>query len=115
MCIRDRLGGNLRAPQPDRKSFDPSLGVAWSPDKNRNTTINIGAGIFTDQIALYWNSRERAFIAPAGSGRIGVDGALTPFNFVSVPTSFRGADFLPLLSDIRAGLSSKLVNSSNPS
>jgi hypothetical protein len=109
------LGGNLRAPQPDRKSLDPSLGVAWSPDKNRNTTINVGAGIFTDQIAMYWNSRERAFIAPAGSGRISVDGALTPFNFVSVPTSFRGADFLPMLPDIRADLSSKLGNTSNPS
>src|SRR6185369_1254416 len=87
------LGSDLRAPQPDQNSFDPSLGLAWNPDKNRQTTIRIGAGVFTDQIAFYWSSRERAFIAPSGSGRINVDGAVTPYNFVSVPTGFRGADF----------------------
>jgi hypothetical protein len=109
------LGGNLRAPQPDTNSFDPSLGLAWSPDKDRNTTIRLGAGIFTDQIAFYWSTRERAFIAPSGSGRINIDGALTPYNFVSVPTNFRGADLLPLLPGIRADLSSKLGDGSNPS
>ena len=82
------LGGNLRAPQPGTKNFDPSLGLAWNPDKNRRTTIRLGAGIYTDQIAFYWSARERAFIAPSGSGRINVDGALTPYNFVSIPTEF---------------------------
>jgi Carboxypeptidase regulatory-like domain len=109
------LGGNLRPPQPDANSLDPSLSLAWSPDRNRTTTIRLGAGIFTDHIAFFWNARERAFIAPSGSGRINVDGALTPYNFVSVPTTFRGADFLPLVPGIRADLSSKLGNGSNPS
>jgi Carboxypeptidase regulatory-like domain len=109
------LGGNLRAPQPDKNSFDPSLSLAWSPDKNRNTTIRLGAGIFTDQIAFYWSARERAFIAPSGSGRVNVDGALTPYNFVSVPTGFRGADLLPLLPRIRANLAAKLGDGSDPS
>ena len=109
------LGGNLRAPQPDTKSFDPSLGLAWSPGKNQNTTIRAGAGIFTDHIAFYWSTRERAFIAPSGSGRINVDGAVTPYNFVSIPTNFRGADLLPLLPGIRADLASKLGDGSNPS
>jgi hypothetical protein len=109
------LGSNLRAPQPDRKNFDPSLSLAWNPDRNRNTTIRAGAGIYTDQIAFYWSARERAYIAPSGSGRINVDGALTPYNFVSIPTGFRGADLLPLLPGIRADLSSKLGNGSDPS
>jgi hypothetical protein len=109
------LGGDLQAPQPDPNNFDPSLGLAWNPDKSRRTTIRFGAAVFTDQIAFYWSSRERAYIAPSGSGRINVDGAVTPYNFVSVPTSFRGADLLPLLPGIRADLSSKLGNGSNPS
>src|SRR5262245_45886403 len=109
------LGGNLRAPRPDPNSFDPSLGLAWNPDRNRRTTVRIGAGTYTDQIAFYWSARERAFIAPSGSGRINVDGALTPYNFVSIPTGFRGADLLPLLPGIRDGLASKLENSSDPS
>jgi len=78
-------------------------------------TIRLGAGIFSDQIAFYWSARERAFIAPSGSGRINVDGALTPYNFVSLPTNFRGEDLLPLLPGIRADLASKLGNGSNPS
>ncbi len=109
------LGGELRAPQPKRNSFDPSLGLAWIVDKNRNTTIRFGGGIYTDQIAFYWSSRERAFIAPSGSGRINVDGTLTPYNFVSVATDFRGADLLPLLPGIRSDLTSKLGNGSDPS
>jgi hypothetical protein len=109
------LGGNLRAPQPPTKNFAPSVGLAWNPDGNRNTTIRLGGGIFTDQIAFYWSARERAFIAPSGSGRINVDGALTPYNFVSIPTGFRGSDLLPLLPGIRADLSSKLGNGSDPS
>ena len=88
--------------------------MAWSPDRNR-TTIRLGAGIFTDQIAFYWSARERAFTAPSGSGRVNVDGALTPYNFVSIPTSFRGADLLPLLPGIRENLASKLGNGSDPS
>jgi len=109
------LGGNLRAPQPDRNNFEPSLGLAWSPDKNRSTTIRLGGGIYSDQIAFYWSARERAFIAPSGSGRINVDGALTPYNFVSIPTGFSGADLLPLLPGIRGSLASKLGNGSDPS
>jgi hypothetical protein len=108
------LGGDLRAPQPNRKAFDPSLGLAWNPDRNRRTTLRLGSGIFTDQIAFYWSARERAFIAPSGSGRINVDGALTPYNFASIPTGFRGADLLPLLPGIRADLASRLGNGSDP-
>jgi hypothetical protein len=108
------VAGNLRSPQPDTKNFDPILSLAWSPDRNR-TAVRLGAGMFTDQIAFYWSARERAFIAPSGSGRINVDGALTPYNFVSIPTGFRGADLLPLLPGIRANLASKLGNGSDPS
>jgi len=107
------LGGNLRAPQPDTKAFDPLFGLAWSPDNGRRTTIRIGSGMFTDQIAFYWSARERAFIAPSGTGRINVDGAVTPYNFVSIPTGFSGADLLPLLPGIRADLASKLGNGSD--
>jgi hypothetical protein len=109
------LGGSLEAPQPDKRQFDPALSLAWSPDRNRQTTIRLGTGIFTDQIAFYWSARERAYIAPSGSGRISVDGTLTPYNLVSIPTGFRGADLLPLLPGIRADLSSKLGNGSDPS
>jgi hypothetical protein len=106
------LGGDLRAPQPDRNSFDPSLGLAWSP--GGNTTIRLGAGLYTDQIAFYWSARERAFTAPSGNGRITVDGSLTPYNFVSVPTGFRAADLLPLLPGIRKDLALKLGDGSDP-
>ncbi len=109
------LGGSLAAPQPDRNNFDPSLGLAWSPDRDGRTTIRLGAGIFADQIAFYWSARERAYIAPAGSGRINVDGVLTPYNFASLPTTFRGADLLPLLPRIRADLAAKLGDGSDPS
>jgi hypothetical protein len=109
------LGGNLHAPQPDTKNIDSFLGLAWSPDRDRRTTLRLGAGTFTDQIAFYWNARERAYVAPSGSGRVTVDGALTPYNFVSIPTAFRGADLLPLLPGIRANLASKLGDGSDPS
>lgn len=109
------FGGNLRAPQPPKRGFDPFVGLAWSPDGSRTTMIRLGSGIYTDQIALFWNARERAFIAPSGSGRVSVDGALTPYNFVSIPTSFKGADLLPLLPGIRADLASKLGNGSDHS
>ena len=109
------LGGNLRSPQPDATNFDPSLGLAWSPDSKRSTTIRLGGGMYTDQIAFYWSARERAFIAPSGSGRITVDGALTPYNFVSIPTGFRGADLLPLLPGIRRDLALKLGDGSDRS
>jgi hypothetical protein len=109
------LGGNLRSPQPDATNFDPSLGLAWSPGRNRSTTIRLGGGMYTDQIAFYWSARERAFIAPSGSGRITVDGSLTPYNFVSIPTGFRGADLLPLLPGIRRDLALKLGDGSDRS
>jgi hypothetical protein len=35
------MDGNLHAPQPDPKGFDPSVGLAWSPDRNRRTTIRL--------------------------------------------------------------------------
>src|SRR5262249_16379548 len=109
------LGGNLRAPQPDTKGFESSMALAWSPGRNQRTTIRLGTRMFTGQVAFYWRARARAFIASSGSGRINVDGALTPYNFTSIPTGFRGADLLPLLPGIRADLFSKLGNGSDPS
>lgn len=101
------LGGSLNPPRKGWNNFDPSAGFAWSLGRSSKTVIRAGSGIYRDEGTLIWKARDRAFIGPSGNGRVVVDGSVTGINFVSTPTSFTGAQFLPLLPGLRAGLSSK--------
>src|SRR4029453_4248190 len=91
------FGSDLRAPRRDLNDFDPSAGIAWTVGKTNRTVIRGGAGIYPDEASLFWKARDRAFIGPAGNGRVVVGGSVTPYDFTSTPTDFQGQDLLPLL------------------
>src|SRR5262245_11847625 len=95
---------NLGAPGRDWNDWDPSAGVAWTVGPARRTVVRAGAGRFHDESIFYWTSRDRAYIGPSGNGRVVVDGSLTPFDFTSAPTGFRGVDLLAALPATRSGL-----------
>jgi hypothetical protein len=95
---------NLGAPGRDWNDWDPSAGVAWTVGPERRTVLRAGAGRFTDESIFFWTARDRAYVGPSGNGRVVVDGSLTPFDFTSAPTGFRGVDLLAALPAIRSGL-----------
>ncbi len=107
------LGGDLSPPRNGSRYFDPFFGLAWSLGKNRKTVIRGGGGVYHDQFFLVYKARERAYVGPSGNGRVSVDGSITPYNFLSTPTEFRGQYLLPLLPGIRSEISSRLGNGSD--
>lgn len=108
------VGGDLRTPRRDLNNFDPSVGVAWTIGKGGRTVIRAGGGIYHNESVFFFKARERAFIGPAGNGRVIIDGALTGFNFTSTPTNFSGQNLLPLLPGIRSQLAARLGDGGNP-
>ena len=99
---------NLGAPGRDWNDWDPSAGVAWTVGPGRRTVVRAGAGRFHDASIFFWTARDRAYVGPSGNGRVVVDGSLTPFDFTSAPTGFRGADLLAALPAIRSGLAARV-------
>ena len=102
------LGGNLRSPQPPTDNFDPSIGLVWGLGKNQKTVIRAGSGIYHDDATFIEKLLERTALGPSGNGRATVDGSVAGLSFLSTPTTFTGADLLPLLPTIRSDLTSRL-------
>jgi hypothetical protein len=109
------LGGDLRPPRRDLNNFDPSLGFAWSLGKEAKTVVRAGAGVYHDENIFGYNLRERAFVGPAGSGRVPVDGSVVGLSFLAGPTSFSGQDLLPLLPNLRSTIAARLGDGTDSS
>ncbi|HMF93464.1 MAG TPA: carboxypeptidase-like regulatory domain-containing protein [Vicinamibacterales bacterium] len=86
------IGSDLRPPRRDANNFDPSAHVAWSVGSSGRTVVRAGAGVYHDEASFFWKARDRAFIGPAGNGRVNVDGSVVGLSFTSTPTAFRGQD-----------------------
>jgi hypothetical protein len=102
----------VTAPARDLNNLAPSAGIAWTV--NPRTVVRGGAGLHHDSGTLFWKARGRAFTGPAGNGRVLVDGSATGLNFLSTPTAFTGADLVPMLPGIRAGLEQRLGSGRDP-
>ena len=102
------LGGDLRPPRRGVHSFDPMIGLAWALGPESKTVVRLGGGVYHNDVDFFNPFLERGPLGPSGNGRVVVDGSVVGISFLSGPTSFRGADLLPLLPDIRSGLASKL-------
>ena len=109
------LGGNLNPPHRGTTNLEPRAGFAWSLRRSGTTVVRAGAGIYHDDLDFFRPYLERGPLGPAGNGRVTVDGAITGYSFTSVPTAFKGQDLLPLLPDIRANLTEKLGDGTDPS
>jgi hypothetical protein len=102
------LHGHLRPPQPSTDDLDPAIGLVWGLGKNQKTVIRAGSGIYHDNANYIAKLLERTALGPSGNGRATVNGSVVGLSFLSTPTTFSGADLLPLLPTIRSDLTSKL-------
>ncbi len=85
--LRPVLGGpdaDLRPTRYDYNNFQPSIGFAWTLDKQNKTVIRGGSGVYhASPNSFYTRLGERGFLGPAGNG-------LVPFNSQLVPNPFAG-------------------------
>lgn len=85
--LRPVLGGSsaiLKPTRYDYNNFQPSIGFAWTIDKQNKTVIRGGSGIYhASPNSFYTRLGERGFLGPAGNG-------LVPFNSQLVPNPFAG-------------------------
>jgi hypothetical protein len=107
------LGGDLRPPRRGLHSFDPMIGLTWAVGTDARTVVRLGGGAYHDDVNFFNPFLERGPVGPSGNGRVIVDGSVAGISFLSGPTSFRGADVLPLLPDIRSGIASRLGDGSD--
>jgi hypothetical protein len=108
------LDGDLRPPYRGTHTLDPSVGLAWTLGEDGKTVIRGGTGRYRDELHFFRPFLERGFVGPAGNGRVMVDGSLAGYSFLSAPTAFTGADLIPLVPGIRADLTARLGDGSNP-
>lgn len=126
--LRPVLGGanaDLRATRYDYNNFQPSIGFAWTLDKQNKTVIRGGSGIYhASPNSFYTRLGERGFIGPAGNGLVPFNsqlvgnpfaGAVTPgstvlqpatLNFTQ-PTTFTGQDAINQIPALRQSLASR--------
>ena len=109
------LGGDLSPPHRGRHSFDPMFGLTWALGPASKTVLRMGGGVYHDDIDYFTPYLERGALGPAGNGRVLVDGSVAGISFLSGPTAFRGVDLLPRLAALRANLTGRLGNGSDPS
>ncbi len=112
-----------RATDHDYNNFSPSLGLAWNLSDDNKTVIRAGAGLYYDTRLLWQRLEERAYIGPAGNGRVLVSGASVPnplpnvpgvaqgapLDFRTAPTAFTLGNLVSILPAIRAGAEASLA------
>lgn len=119
------LGADNLGPTRKRwKNFSPTLGLAWTPGRDRKTVLRGGAGFFYDFLFPANLDTERASLGPPGLGRQNIAGSRllnclpgipgvpvgAALNFPANPTRFTGANLLTCLPTIRAELLRNLSN-----
>jgi hypothetical protein len=107
------LDGNLRPPHRGKLSLEPTAGLAWSVRRDSTTVLRAGAGLYHDDLDFFRPFLERGPLGPTGNERVTVDGTVAGLSFLSMPTSFKGHDLLPKLSDLRSMLTKKLGDGTN--
>jgi len=87
--LRPVLGGanaDLRPTRYDYNNFQPSIGFAWTLDKQNRTVIRGGTGVYhTSPNSFYTRLGERGFLGPAGNGLVPLDSSLAPNPFAGTP------------------------------
>ncbi|MGH9853030.1 MAG: hypothetical protein ACREBD_24595, partial [Blastocatellia bacterium] len=122
--LRPFLGGasaDLRPTRYDYNNFQPSIGFAWTLDKENKTVIRGGSGIYhASPNSFYTRLGERGFLGPAGNGLVPLTSQIVPNPFAgqgtpaqpatlnfTQPTTFTGQNAIELIPNIRSLLLSR--------
>jgi hypothetical protein len=128
--LRPVLGGanaDLSPTRTDYNNFQPSIGFAWTLDKQNKTVIRGGAGVYHTSVnSIYTRLGERGFLGPAGNGLVPLDSSIvinplagtpipgtspTAFHPITLsftqPTQFSGQDAVNAIPGIRGLLASR--------
>jgi hypothetical protein len=114
------LRGAIQPTRRDWNNWAPQFGFAWAPGTDAKTVVRGGFGIYYDTLQLNVRLIERTQLAPAGVGYpiVGQDVIPDPanpsrsLNYLPLnPSSFRGADLLRYLSQIRTPFDSRAAAS----
>jgi hypothetical protein len=65
-------GPDLSPTENNYNNYSPSMGFAWTLDKEAKTVVRGGAGLYWETELLYRRLQERAAIGPIGNGRLQV-------------------------------------------
>lgn len=99
------LAGRTQAPGVPPPTLAARAGFAWTATADARTVVRGGAGRFYDPLGTTNSANlanERLLLAPLGTARITVTGQQIlldgmPIHYPNAPTSFTGAQLLPLL------------------
>jgi hypothetical protein len=97
----------LNPPDAQIDTFAPTLGLAWMVTQDARTVVRAGVGRYFDP-AVSTNSNnlntERHYLSPLGIGRISIPPSRLGLEFLDRPTAFTGAQFVAMLTALRADL-----------
>ncbi|MGH9674917.1 MAG: hypothetical protein ACRD44_17225, partial [Bryobacteraceae bacterium] len=118
--LRPLLGNNLSAIPQDYNNFDPAIGFAWAPGKEKKTVFRASTSIHHASLNIgYLKLNDRILTSPAGNGlsqttsagaanpKAGQPGQPATLDF-RTPADFTAADMLSLLPSLRGVLGTNL-------